>query len=288
MSNKDKTLAYMSYPDMTPKEFAIFANFVESHLGIKMPDDKQTMLQSRLQRRLRALKMANYQEYIEYVFHTPNGEYNAEEMVALISAVTTNKTEFFRESDHFTYMINTVMPGLLNQSRDIEIWSAGCSTGEEPYTLTMVMEQFKTTKNVELGYNILATDISSRVLEIAKTAIYPLETVNNLSETVKKNGFLRSRESEKELVRVKPELRSKVRFKRLNFMDDKFDVGMFHIIFCRNVLIYFEKAVQEQVIRKLSDRLYEGGYLFLGHSETTMGMNNLPLNMVAPTTYCKI
>jgi len=258
---------------LTDKEFKVIADFVESHLGIKMPDGKKIMLQSRLKSRLKKLNMASFAEYINYVFHSAKGA--DEELVHMIDVITTNKTEFFRESDHFTYMTDTVLPEITAGSSQIKIWSAGCSTGEEPYTLAIVMEEFKRKANrSDLDYSILATDISTRVLEKARNAIYAMSSVENISLELKKRYFLRSKEAEKDLVRLRPEIRKKITFQRLNFMDEKFNVpNNFDIIFCRNVIIYFDKETQETLINKFCKHLKNNGFLFLGHSETIMGMD---------------
>ena len=270
----------MSYSD-----FKKIASFIEKNVGIKMPDVKQTMLQSRIAQRLRALGIPTFAEYIDYAFG--KGKPNDEELVHMIDAVTTNLTEFFRESGHFDYMTNTALPALVQSGhRFIKIWSAGCSTGEEPYTLSIVMKEFMRKNPGKIdGYSVLATDVSTKVLNCAAEAVYELDSLKNLSEEMKRLYFLRSKNKEDTRVRVKPDVRKNVTFARLNFMDA--DYGFretFQIVFCRNVLIYFDKPTRESVIRKFLNFLELGGYLFLGHSETIFGMN-LPLQNLAPTTF---
>jgi chemotaxis protein methyltransferase CheR len=271
-------------PALTEQEFKVIASFIESHLGIKMPSTKMIMLQSRLQSRLKKLKMRSYADYIDYVFKSEKGA--EEELVHMIDVVTTNKTEFFREHEHFDFLTNTALPEIIETTQNIKIWSAGCSTGEEPYTLTIVLEEFKRKNNLNnINYSILATDISTRVLAKARDGIYAMETVEKVPLEIKKRYFLRSKEREKDLVRLKPELRSKITFKRLNFMDESFPVPRdFDIIFCRNVIIYFDKKTQETLIGKFCQHLKPHRFLLLGHSETIMGMN-LPLKTLAPTVY---
>ena len=275
-----KTETTMSYSD-----FKKIASYIEKTVGIKMPDVKQTMLQSRIAQRLRALGIPTYAEYINYVFG--KGKPNDEELVHMIDAVTTNLTEFFRESGHFDYMTNTALPRLVSEGRRfIKIWSAGCSTGEEPYTLSIVMKEFMRKNPGKLdGYSVLATDVSTKVLNRAAEAVYEMESIKNLSTEMKRLYFLRSKNKEDTRVRVKPDVRKNVTFARLNFMDADFGFrDTFQIVFCRNVLIYFDKPTQEAVIRKFLNYLEIGGYLFLGHSETIFGMN-LPLQNLAPTTF---
>ncbi len=273
----------MSYGD-----FKKIASYIEKNVGIKMPDAKQTMLQARIARRLRALNIPTYKEYIDYAFG--KGKPNNEELIHMIDAVTTNLTEFFRESGHFDYMLDAALPALVQSGkRFIKIWSAGCSTGEEPYTLSIVMQEFMRKNPGKIdGYSVLATDVSTKVLNSAAEAVYQMDSIKSLPIDMKRRYFLRSKKQDDNRIRVKPQVRNNVTFARLNFMDDDFDFReTFQIIFCRNVLIYFDKPTQEAVIRKFLNFLEVGGYLFLGHSETIFGMN-LPLQNVAPTTFQRV
>jgi chemotaxis protein methyltransferase CheR len=166
-------------------------------------------------------------------------------------------------------------------------WSAGCSTGEEPYTLAMVLEEYRSA-NKGFDYRIFASDLSTQVLDKAKAAIYEEEKAQPIPMSYKKKYLLRSRDQSQALVRVKPELRAKVSFARINFMDDRYPVeGSFDVVFCRNVIIYFERKVQEEILRKLCGHLRQGGWLILGHSETLTGMD-MPLKGVAPTVYARL
>jgi chemotaxis protein methyltransferase CheR len=181
-------------------------------------------------------------------------------------------------------LIRTMGAGV---KRPLRIWSAGCSSGEEPYTLTMVLAEYADIVH-GFDFSILGTDLSVQVLEKAVKGIYKESLVEPVPEKMKKKYILRSKDREMALVRVVPELRRKVKYKRLNLMDDELDVeGSMDMIFCRNVIIYFERPVQETLILKLCGKLEEGGYLFLGHSETLHGMN-LPLKQVAPMVYRKL
>jgi len=275
-------------PELSQEQFEKIAEFIQTNVGIKMPAQKKLMVQSRLQSRLKALSLKNFDDYVDLVF--AGGEKSEEEIALMINVITTNLTNFFREKQHFDFMTEKALPSLIqNGHKNIEIWSAGCSTGEEPYTLSIVMSEFmKKNPGKIADFSVLATDISSRVLDKAQNAVYPIESVSELPYELKKRYFLKSRNPDNQAVRLKPEIRQKVSFKRLNFMDASYPVsGEKQIIFCRNVLIYFEKQTQEDVIRKLIKHLAPGGYLFLGHSETIFGME-LPLKTVGSTTFQKI
>ncbi len=272
---------------LTDKEFETISHFMEANVGIKMPPSKRIMVQSRLMSRLRKLQFTNFSQYLDYVF---NQDRTGEELIYMIDNLTTNKTEFFREADHFAYMTGTVLPQKVQEGkRSIKIWSAGCSSGEEPYTMSIVMKEYMRQHPGEISeYAILATDISTKVLDLAANAIYDEAEIADLSYDLKQRYFLKSKDPSKKQVRVKQDLRSKVHFKRLNFMDSSYPINdTFNIIFCRNVLIYFDKPTQEAIINKFMQHLEVGGYLFLGHSETIFAMD-LPLKTVAPTVYKKI
>lgn len=279
--------AVLTNAELTNEQFQRIANFIQKNVGIKMPEQKKIMVQSRLYARLKELKISNFDDYIDYVFQqNAQGE---EEIALMINVITTNLTSFFRESNHFDFMTNTALPEIAKEYPTVEIWSAACSSGEEPYTLSIVMQEFmRTHPSAIRDFSILATDISSRMLDKAINAVYPMESVENISYDLKKRYFLRSKNKENPLVRLNPYTRGKVKFDRLNFMDDDYSISTSkNIIFCRNCLIYFDKPTQESVIRKLIKHLVPGGYLFLGHSETIFGMD-LPLKTVGPTIFKKI
>lgn len=279
----------LSKVSMSDECFARLSTFIQGNYGIKMPEAKRGMLESRLQKRLRKLGMRSFEEYGEYLF-SPEGQ--KKEIVYMLNQVTTNKTDFFREPAHFEYLYNDVLPKMsanrgIGVRRPLEVWSAGCSSGEEPYTIAMVMAEFAAA-NEGFDFNILGTDISMRVLNAAVKGIYKEHLAEPVPERLKKRYLMRSRDRDRCRVRIVPDLRRKVRFKYLNFMNDELNVGkIMDMIFCRNVIIYFERAVQEELIRKLCDNLATGGLLFLGHSETLHGMS-FPLKSVAPMVYRKV
>jgi chemotaxis protein methyltransferase CheR len=218
------------------------------------------------------------------------GREEEEEVVHLLDAVSTNKTDFFREPDHFDFLARKALPELVEgngRGRPLLIWSAGCSTGEEPYTLAMVLDQWGAAK-AGFRYRILATDLSTAVLARAERGVYAEEVARPVPADWRRKYFLRSRDRSSNLLRVAPELRRLVEFRRLNFMEARFDLAQkADVIFCRNVLIYFDRPTQERILGKLAGELVPGGYAFVGHSETLHDMD-LPLKPVAPAVYRKI
>jgi chemotaxis protein methyltransferase CheR len=270
---------------LSEKDFLRLSRFIQSECGIKMAVPKKVMLEARLKKRLRALGLESYGEYCDFLF-SPEGM--QQEKVFMINVVTTNKTDFFREPRHFEYLVQNALPELmrLSGSGTVRIWSAGCSTGEEPYTLAMVLSEF-TDCAPGFGFSLLATDISTAVLEKAVRGIYKEERIETVPLELKKKYFMRSRDRGKGLVRIVPELRSLVKFRRLNFLDDDFGMKMrMDIIFCRNVIIYFDRQTQEKVLMRICENLMPGGYLFMGHSETLSSLC-LPLVSVGPMVYKK-
>ncbi len=275
-------------PSISDNEFEMLGRFIYEQCGIKMPPSKKTMLEGRLQKRLRKLGIKSFRAYYDYVTSVHGRE---NELVQMINVVTTNKTDFFREPMHFKYLVDTALPNLSKQfgsgiNKPLWIWSAGCSTGEEPYTLAMVLNDY-----VEIcrgfKYSILATDISMKVLEEAKRAIYDEEKVSPIPPAIKKKYLMRAKDRNKKIVRIVPELRQLVKFRWLNFMESNFGMREpMDVIFCRNVIIYFDKATQERLMNRFCKHLISGGYVFLGHSETLHGLN-VPLAQVAPTVYVK-
>lgn len=270
--------------EMTDKDYSIISSYIEKNVGIRMAKGKKVMMQSRLMSRLRTLGMHSFEEYINFVF---NQDTSGQELIFMTNALTTNKTDFFREADHFDTMNNIVLPDLIEKGkRTIHIWSSASSSGEEPYTLAIVMSEYKRNHSKSFsGFDVLGTDISTEVLDKAVNAVYTETDVAGIPLEMKRRYFLKSKDKEQHTVRIKPELRAKCSFQRLNLMDETWDVpAKFEIIFCRNVLIYFDKPTQEKIIRHLLQHLIPGGYLFLGHSETVFSMN-LPLKTVGPTAY---
>jgi len=269
---------------MSNKDFTRLREFIYTECGINIVDSKKTMLEARLQKRLRKLNLRSFSLYCDYLFSTEGIQ---EELTDMIDHVTTNKTDFFREPAHFDYLSRTALPDLARIRKNILIWSAGCSSGEEPYTLAMVLSEFANNKR-GFNFQILATDISTRVLDKAKLAIYDEERINPVSPDMRRRYLLRNKDRTKKLYRIVPTLREQVEFRRLNFMDNDFGFReKMDIIFCRNVIIYFDKQTQEKLLTKFCKNLSRDGYLFMGHSETLFGMN-VPLIQVAPTIYRRL
>jgi chemotaxis protein methyltransferase CheR len=274
---------------MTDRDFRRLSAFISERCGIKLPPAKKTMLEGRLRKRLRALGLMDFGQYCDYIFSRNPLD---PEYLHMIDAVTTNKTDFLREPQHFQYLTQKVVPELmevhgLGGKTGLTIWSAGCSTGEEPYTLAMCLSEFA-YHGVPINFRILATDISTRVLDWARRGIYEHERVEPIPLPWRQKYLLRSKDKNKGLVRVIPELRELVKFRRLNLMADDFGQrGPVPVIFCRNVLIYFDRSNQLAVLRRFCRHLIRGGYLFIGHSETLHGFD-LPLLQAAPTIYQKL
>lgn len=278
----------MPFGAMSDRLFARFSGFIERELGIKMPDAKRTMLQARLQKRLRKLGIATFEEYAEYVFSSRG---RSEELSHMIDAVTTNKTDFFRESQHFDYLVNVALPELVRDfgtgiRRKAMIWSAGCSSGEEVYTLAMVLNEYR-LRDPRFQFGVMGSDVSAEVLYSAVNGIYAHEKIEPIPMPLRKKYLLRSKDPKKNLVRVSADLRALVQFRRINFMNDNFGLHeTMDVIFCRNVLIYFDRANQEKVLNRLCRHLMPGGFLFTGHSETLNGLD-VPLVQATSTIYRK-
>ena len=284
----DTDLKTMSGPELTPRLFNAFSDYITDTLGIKMPSSKRTMLQSRLQKRLRQLQLDSFEKYYSFVFSSEGRE---QELHHLLDAVTTNKTDFFREPRHYDVLRKIVLPELLQNRRigirrPVKIWSAGCSTGAEPYTLAIVLSEFG--EQVEgFGFSILATDISTKVLQVGFNAVYEEREANPIPMAIKKKYLLRSKDRSKPRIRIVPELRRLVEFRRLNLMDRDYSMAnSMDVVFCRNVIIYFDRPTQNNVLSRLCRCLKPYGYLFMGHSETLNGFD-LPLTQVASTVYRK-
>lgn len=273
--------------EMGDDEFRRFSQLIHSEFGIKMPPTKKVLLQSRFQKRLRALGMSSYKEYCDYVFSDHGRE---QERSHLVDVVTTNTTHFFREPKHWEIMNNIVMPELtrrgIGHGAPLKLWSAGCSSGEEPYTLAMVLSEWA-ARHQGFNFTILATDISREILQRAQRAVYSMEKAEEIPMEMKKKYVLKSKNKQNPLIKMDQVLRNKVRFQQLNFMDNFKLPDEQDIIFCRNVVIYFDRETQVVLFNKFCNNLKHSGYLFIGHSESLSGMK-LPLRQVAPTVFQKI
>ena len=272
---------------LSTRDLKRLCSLIYEQTGIVINAEKQVMLEGRLKRRMAALKMASYREYCGYLF--TGAGHHPEEIIQLIDAVTTNKTDFFREKPHFDFLVAKALPDLMARNRsgrEILIWSAGCSTGEEPYTMALVLNEYAQS-HPGFHFRVLATDISTDVLAKARLGIFNDEVVRPVPADLRKKYFMRSRDKKSNMLRVVPELRDMIEFRRLNFMEDFGMTEMADVIFCRNVIIYFDPPTQERILQKLSRQLVDGGYMFVGHSETLHRMD-VPLVPVAPALYRKI
>lgn len=275
-----------SVAHLTDRQFRSIAELVEGQVGIKLPPAKRLMLEGRLQKRVRALNHSSVNEYAERLL---DGEYLDTELVHLIDCVTTNKTDFFREPSHFDFLRDVAVHELLGHrgrgAQDLKIWSAACSTGMEAYTTAIVLDNMLKT-GPHFQFRILGTDISTSVLLLAKLGIYSREMIAPVPEDLAKRYFLRSRDKSSAEVRVVPELRRAVNFMRMNLMDPVYPVDRdVDIIFCRNVLIYFDKAAQRKVVDRLCSHLRPGGFLLVGHSESMIHQGSVGLKQVQPTIF---
>lgn len=271
--------------ELSRADFKAFSDFIYSEFGIKMPEIKRVMLQGRLLKRIRELKMSSYSEYREYFFSKAGQE---KELYNFLSVVTTNKTDFFREPVHFDFLAKEVLPELTARGQNnIKIWSAACSSGEELYTISIVLNEYR-EKNPVFNFSILGSDISENVIDKAIHGVYPEKITEVIPLNLKRKYFLKSKDRSLHMVRVSPQLQKNISLKYLNLMDPFYDITeMYDVIFCRNVLIYFDRETQEKVINKLCRHLAIGGYLFIGHSESVANMK-VPLETIKPTIFRKI
>lgn len=272
--------------ELSAKDFEQFSQFIYTEFGIKMPPVKRIMLQGRLLKRIRTLNMNSYTEYKDYLF---SKEGQREEIFNFLNVVTTNKTDFFREPIHFDFLKNNVLPEFVekNSREPFKIWSAGCSSGEELYTIGITLNEFKSV-HAAFNYSMLGTDISQNVLTKAAKGVYPLNKVDIIPLELKKKYLLKSKDKTNPTVKVRPELQKNLSLKYLNLMDSSYSsiTEKFDVVFCRNVLIYFDRQTQESVINKLSSHLKKGGHFFIGHSESLTGMD-VPLEHIKPTIFRK-
>lgn len=278
------TLSESAPKTISEKEFLKFQGLIYKEAGIWLSTAKIALLVGRLSKRLRQLDLRTFGEYYEIVLE------DAEERTKMLDAISTNETHFFREPAHFELLQTRIFPrweeeeaaGL--RSRKIRVWSAGCSTGQEPYSLGMVLlERFPATAGWEI--EIVATDLSTRVLEIARNAIWDFAKASEIPDKYLEAFMLRGIGDQKGKIKAAPEIRSLVSFQRLNLNEEGYPVqGPFDLIFCRNVLIYFDIPTREKIVRRLLRHLSPEGYFFVGHAESLHNMTDL-IRSVIPTVY---
>jgi chemotaxis protein methyltransferase CheR len=265
---------------ITNDEFERFRTLIYKESGISLNDGKRTLLVSRLSKRLRELGLDSFQSYYDRVTEEVDGN----EFTWMLDLISTNKTDFFREPKHFEFLRERVLPDL-QAVKQIRIWSSACSSGEEPYTIAMTLYDGVQTPG-QWEFKILASDLSTRVLAKAASGVYDDERVRDLPEATVRRHFLKSRGGTGK-VKVKPHLSDMIRFRRLNLMDERFPIKTpLDVIFCRNVMIYFDRPTQEQLVAKFYRYLKPGGHLFIGHSESLQWLKQ-SFKAIAPTIYQK-
>jgi chemotaxis protein methyltransferase CheR len=265
--------------DLNPKQFQKISDMVYRTAGINLKEGKEALVRSRLMKRLRFLGMNRVEDYIEFI----DSDQGTGEVAALIDVMTTNKTSFFREVDHFHFLREQVLPGL-NMPR-VRFWSAACSSGEEPYTLAILLREH--LPEVERkDVRILATDISRRMLDKALQAVYPQDVVGEVPLPAYRKYFSARHNDRSGSCQVAAEARALVHFTYLNLMDPWPMKGLFQVIFCRNVMIYFDKPTQQELINRFWDYLEPGGHLFVGHSEGLSSVKHR-FRYVRPAVYQK-
>jgi len=264
---------------LTPSHFERIVDMLHAHAGIRMRAGKEGLVRARLAKRLRALGLSDYDAYLDIVERDPARR----EFTEMVDVLTTNKTSFFREQAHFDFLQDTVLPACPGP---IRLWSAGCSSGEEPYTLAMLLHETLPDAGVRSA-RILATDISHRVLATAKAGVYPADALAEAPRGWVQKYWRPARDTTgAPRVEALPALRGLIQFGKLNLMDRWPMRGPFDAILCRNVMIYFDKATQQELVERYYALLRPGGYLFVGHSESLTGLSHR-FTYVQPAVYVR-
>ncbi len=269
--------------DFTDKDFDKVRNLVKNHTGISLSNAKKDMVYSRLSRRLRNLGIDKFSDYCNLVEGGDDSE-----LIKFTNAITTNLTSFFREEHHFQYLSKTLIPDIMKtniRDKRIRIWSAGCSTGEEPYSLAIAIKE-TISVNDTWDIKILATDLDSDVLNTASRGVYSSERIDGLSSNRKKRWFLNGKGDNTGTVRVRPELQELITFKQLNLLREWPTKGPFDFIFCRNVVIYFDKETQKVLFDRYANVLKNNAHLFIGHSESLFKVSDR-FKLLGQTIYTK-
>jgi chemotaxis protein methyltransferase CheR len=282
MKNHSESASVVQNLKISDAEFRKASELVKSLAGIHLTDGKRELVSARLAKRLRALGLSTMNDYLDVV----REDKTQAELVMMLDAISTNLTSFWRESDHFDYVVEKLLPQLEASGQpEIRIWSAGCSSGEEPYGLAMLLlGKLRNPNRVKV--KILATDLSTRVLDIAKRGHYGEERVKNIPPDLRNKFVTKEKSDSGELYSIAPAARSCITFARLNLMESWPMKGPFDMIFCRNVMIYFDKPTQANLVERFGKLLKSGGMLFVGHSESLAGVQHT-FKYVRPTIYEK-
>lgn len=275
----------MSTFELKNSDFEKISRLVYEQCGIYLHEGKKELVKARLSKRLRAGSYKSFSDYYRYV----TTEEGTDELVSMIDSISTNLTSFFREESHFVRLRHIILSAIeksdhRGSKNNFQIWSAGCSTGEEPYTLAITVRE--TAGNHSFDASILATDISTKVLKIAEAGIYGQEKIKGITPAILKKYFQVGTGQSAGYVRIKNEIKKMIIFQRFNLMDRFHAHSNFDVIFCRNVMIYFDKKTQNLLVNKFYDSLKSGGYFFVGHSESLTGLKH-QFNYVEPSVYVK-
>ncbi|MFO7831828.1 MAG: protein-glutamate O-methyltransferase CheR [Desulfuromonadaceae bacterium] len=274
-----------SMMDISDSEFASLRQMIYSRFGINLTEQKRSLLVGRLQKMLRTNKIDTFEDYYRYLEKDTSGKAVSD----LVNLISTNYTYFNREKDHFDYYLNTALPNICEEIRsrgekNLRVWCAGCSTGEEAYTLVMLMHECLGNEYPRWDAGLLATDISERVLSTAREGIYPADKVASLPENLQRKYFTKLPSGQ---MQVSEKIRREVTFRRFNLMNTTFPFKRpFHIIFCRNVMIYFDQTTRNALVQRFHRFLEPKGYFFIGHSET-LGRDSELFRYIMPAVYQK-
>jgi chemotaxis protein methyltransferase CheR len=267
--------------ELTIKQFDRISSLLYDISGISLHEGKMSLVKSRLLNRLMILGLSNFEEYVDFIERDSSGK----ELIAMVDILTTNQTSFFREPQHFEFLKKHVLPSINGTHQKVRIWCAGCSSGEEPYSLAILLQE-ENPQIERCDVKILATDISVRVLKIAEKGIYSHEQIKNIQPHLLLKYFTRKQENGEWMFCIKDNVKSLVRIARLSLVEGWPMKGPFHFIFCRNVMIYFDQAVREKLVERFYSLLIPGGHLFIGHSESLTGLSH-KFTYVAPAVFRK-
>ncbi|MGD9848785.1 MAG: protein-glutamate O-methyltransferase CheR [Desulfuromonas sp.] len=281
----DQARAAAVMMQISDQEFAALRSLIYSRFGINLTEEKRSLLVGRLQKLLRSQNLASFQDYYDYLAKDTSGRAVSD----LVNLISTNYTYFNREKDHFDYFLKTALPQVCNRLRqrgqkDVRVWCAGCSSGEEAYTLLMLMHEYLGTEYRQWSAGLLATDISERVLATARQGIYAADKVASLPEALQRKYFVQLGDGR---MQVAEALRQEVTFRRFNLMNTSFPFKKpFQIIFCRNVMIYFDQQTRNALVQRFHRAMEPDGYFFIGHSET-LGRDSALFRYIMPAVYQK-